>query len=501
MSLKLNTILANRYQIREQLSQKAGRQTFLAEDLQSQNLVIIKLLCFDANFRWDDLKLFEREADTLRNLHHLAIPQYLNYFDLREEVDTPGFALVQTYINAPSLENVIKAGRKFSELEVIELADRLLSILTYLHEQIPAVIHRDLKPSNILLTNRSSHSIGDIYLVDFGSVQTVANKDGGTITIVGTYGYIPLEQFGGETTPSSDLYSLGMTLIYLITGVHPSELPKVNGRVQFDTNNLSGRFSRWLEKMTQPYPDHRFESARSAQTALTSPDGSYGDFLHLRPADSQINLHRDRDRLELKFSGRIIKVDTNLSLSLLQLLTTISGWATITLFFCLISCNLWILGCFLISVGLFFILNEITENYHNSIMYFVNGIVSFNRIAKTIEFGTFSQKTGESHWSVLPLNNVPIDLLVYQPSYSFDNYYDIASNETKLGNVNTTPKLSICRGNHQYFISENNLSEAELRWLGQELSDFLDLELQIIYPTPHILAPVVEVVDNDCGCV
>ncbi len=66
-------------------------------------------------------------------------------------------------------------------------------------------------------------------------MQTAVSKEEGTITIVGTYGYIPLEQFGGNTVPASDLYSLGMTLIYLITGVHPAELTQVNGRVEFNT--------------------------------------------------------------------------------------------------------------------------------------------------------------------------------------------------------------------------------------------------------------------------
>jgi serine/threonine protein kinase len=115
----------NRYQIREQLSQKAGRRTFLALDLQSQDLVIIKILRFDVDFQWDDLKLFEREAATLKHLDRPEIPKYLDYFNV-DEVGTRGFALVQTYINAPSLETVIKQGQKFSEAEAIELAERLL---------------------------------------------------------------------------------------------------------------------------------------------------------------------------------------------------------------------------------------------------------------------------------------------------------------------------------------------------------------------------------------
>ncbi|HEY9704456.1 MAG TPA: serine/threonine-protein kinase, partial [Allocoleopsis sp.] len=210
----LNTIFHNRYQIQELLSKKTGRITLLALDLQTKKSVIVKLLVFNNEFIWEDLKLFEREAQTLKSLNHHAIPKYLDYF----EFDLPelkGFALVQTYINAPSLEKSFENGRRFTEDELKQIADKLLEILNYLHEHNPPVIHRDIKPSNILITNRSGNSIGDVYLVDFGSVQTVAkNKEGGTITIVGTYGYMPPEQYFGKAGPASDLYSLGMTIIY-----------------------------------------------------------------------------------------------------------------------------------------------------------------------------------------------------------------------------------------------------------------------------------------------
>jgi serine/threonine protein kinase len=102
--MDLGIILVDRYQIREQLSQKAARRTFLALDLQSQDLVIIKILRFDVDFQWDDLKLFEREAATLKNIDRPEIPKYLDYFDV-DEPSTRGFALVQTYINA--LQDVI----------------------------------------------------------------------------------------------------------------------------------------------------------------------------------------------------------------------------------------------------------------------------------------------------------------------------------------------------------------------------------------------------------
>ena len=221
----------DRYQIERQLGKRAGRYTLLARDLQTQTQVVIKRLSFGEDFAWEDLKLFEREAATLKDLAHPAIPRYLDYFDL-DLSSGKGFALVQTYIPAPSLEEHIKAGRTFSEPEIIELATALLEILRYLHERAPSVIHRDLKPSNILLGDRTGNSVGLVYLVDFGAVQAARTE--GTITVVGTYGYMPPEQFGDRAVPASDLYALGATLVYLATGQQPADLPQIDQQLEFE---------------------------------------------------------------------------------------------------------------------------------------------------------------------------------------------------------------------------------------------------------------------------
>jgi serine/threonine protein kinase len=264
-------ILKERYAIQKQLAKNAGRRTLLARDLQTQELVVIKLLIFGENFQWDDLKLFQREAQTLQLLSHPAIPHYLDYFDVDTSMGK-GFALVQSYIPAKSLDKWLKSGRTFSEEDVKQLAKALLEILRYLHGQQPPVIHRDIKPSNILLANRSGNKIGEVYLVDFGSVQTLAAKKGITITVVGTYGYMPPEQFGGRTVPASDLYSLGATLIYLVTGRHPAELPQENLRIQFESSvNLSPDLIDWLKWMTQPSLNRRMASAGEAVKALEQP--------------------------------------------------------------------------------------------------------------------------------------------------------------------------------------------------------------------------------------
>ena len=301
-----NPILGQRYEVQQQPGKQPGRQTLLARDLQTEELIVIKLLSLGNDFEWQHLKLFEREAETLKALSHPAIPRYLDYL----EVDSPNnkeFALVQSYVEGKTLEQHLKAGRTFSEAEVKELATALLKILHYLHEHDPPVIHRDIKPSNILLTNRSGNSVGQVYLIDFGSVQTIAAQEGGTITVVGTYGYMPPEQFGGRATPASDLYSLGATLIYLITGRHPTELPQKDGRIQFQqVANLEATFRDWLEWLTEPSLNRRLTSAREALQALQNPRIRKKEVARLvkKPPDSEVIFTKTADGLEILFPAK-----------------------------------------------------------------------------------------------------------------------------------------------------------------------------------------------------
>jgi Protein kinase domain len=300
-------ILRDRYRIIRQLGRNAGRRTLLAQDLHTQELVVLKILTFNSDFRWDDLKLFEREAETLKSLCHSAIPRYRDYFELNLP-KCPGFVLVQTYIDATSLQDWIKQGRTFSESEVKQIAKALLNVLMYLHDRNPPAIHRDIKPSNILLTSeRTAHQVGNLYLVDFGSVQTTVKKTG-TMTIVGTYGYMPPEQFSGRAFPASDLYSLGATLIYLVTGTHPADLIQEDLQIKFeDVTHLSASFVQWLKQITHPNRQQRFTSAQEALEALENPksqpqlvESTASTRLPLqKPADSKISLRKDAETLEI----------------------------------------------------------------------------------------------------------------------------------------------------------------------------------------------------------
>jgi serine/threonine protein kinase len=288
------------------LSKRSGRHTYLAQDLLTSEQVVIKLLLFGPDFDWADLKLFEREAQILQTLSHPAIPQYRDHFEISLEGGR-GLALVQTYIDAPSLQEWMEQGRRFAEPEVRELAQKLLRILVYLHELHPPVIHRDLKPSNILLGSDQQ-----VYLVDFGSVQAAAPREQGSYTVVGSYGYMPLEQFGGRTVPASDLYSLGATLIHLLTGQHPADLPQEGARIVFEQAvHLSPPFRDWLRWLTEPLVANRPASARQALEALEHLDrrpalipSDAAAVPTRQPAGSRIQLHKSEQTFQVVIPAR-----------------------------------------------------------------------------------------------------------------------------------------------------------------------------------------------------
>ncbi len=318
-------VLQGRYEIQRQLRKNAGRHTLLARDLVTQELVVVKLLTFGSDFKWQDLKLLTREAQILQELSHPAIPCYLDYFELNLP-DLKGFALIQTYIPAKSLGEHVRSGRTFSERELKQIAKALLKVLIYLHERLPPVIHRDIKASNILLGDyrpsyqlthknhsksrnkfgsnsyhhRSYEDVGQVYLVDFGSVKTAVAQQDGTMTVVGTYGYMPPEQFGGRAFPASDLYGLGATLIHLVTGKHPADLLQDDMTIQFEELvNLSPAFLDWLKWLTEPTLKLRLSSARKALEALDMLSHRHFPLVIFQPQDSKIKYIKQKERLEI----------------------------------------------------------------------------------------------------------------------------------------------------------------------------------------------------------
>lgn len=267
MMLQVEQVLQDRYQLQRLLGNNGIRQTWLAKDLQAADVdsrVVVKLLAFGGAIQWDDLKLFEREAQILKQLKHPRIPQYIDYFCVDDR--SLWFGLIEQYIPGESLKEKLATCHRFSEKQVRKIAVDVLNILIYLHELNPLVLHRDVKPSNLILGEDNR-----VYLVDFGAVQDKAGKEGVTFTVVGTYGYAPMEQFGGKAVPASDLYALGATLIHLLTGMSPASLPQRSLRIEFShLVHVTPEFNEWLQKLTEPAPEDRFATAALAYNALKS---------------------------------------------------------------------------------------------------------------------------------------------------------------------------------------------------------------------------------------
>jgi serine/threonine protein kinase len=305
-------ILQERYQLQQRLGRTAaGHQTWLAIDLQSQEQVTLKMLAFSPEMHWEELKLFEREAQVLQALNHPRIPCYRDYFSLEREAGAglPWFGLVQDYIPGLSLQELLEKGKRFSEQNVRKISTEVLDILIYLHELNPPVLHRDIKPSNLILGD-DNH----IYLVDFGAVQAQAAVTGVTFTVVGTSGYAPLEQFWGRAVPASDLYALGGTLIHLLTGMTPADLPQKDSRIQFrDRVSVNPNLVSWIEKMTEIGLEKRFSKARDAASALKSGNIQRADdrIANIRkipkPPRCRIEVSKSATELNIKIPSLLVR--------------------------------------------------------------------------------------------------------------------------------------------------------------------------------------------------
>jgi serine/threonine protein kinase len=296
--------LNDRYQLIECLAENAGQQTWSAIDSGSQSgdRVIVKLLAMNPQMPWEQAKLLEREAQILRTLNHPQIPQYRDYFILDQVSGSrfPWFCLVQTQVPGTSLQQLLEDGYRFPQLEVKEIAIQVLSILSDLHRLNPPILHRDIKPSNLIRGEE-----GRIYLIDFGSVQDQAALEGATFTVVGTYGYVPMEQFGGRAVPASDLYALGATLIHLLTGVSPADLPRFNGRLQFAGSlGVDRVLINWVEKLTEPDVENRFPTADVALNAWQHRSRLSLPLLNRKPTGSNIQLQKSVRQLNITIPPR-----------------------------------------------------------------------------------------------------------------------------------------------------------------------------------------------------
>lgn len=442
--LEPGKILQERYQLQQRLGRTAaGHQTWLAVDLESQEQVTLKMLAFSPEMQWEELKLFEREAQVLQALNHPRIPCYRDYFSLEREAGAglPWFGLVQDYIPGFSLQELLEKGQDFSEKKVRKIATEVLEILIYLHELSPPVLHRDIKPSN-LIWGEDRH----VYLVDFGAVQAQAAVTGVTFTVVGTSGYAPLEQFWGRAVPASDLYALGATLIHLLTGVTPADLPQKDSRIQFsDRVSVSPSLVSWIEKMTEIGLEKRFSEAREALAALKSGNIQGANLQNetvrkiAKPPNSRIQVSKSATELNIKIPSTLVRKP--FFCAFIGILIIYVFGAIIFLAFLVLNFN--------IGLGLFTLIASILVKISGN-----GNKIKFNRNYFKLEHQIFG-------WSYLQQNGEISEIL------GAFIYTMTDGNQIRIRSANVT-------GTYFYTLA-TSLKDVEAAWLAQEIQDWLDL--------------------------
>ncbi len=255
-----DTPSSQRYQIMESLGQGGQGSTYRGVDRETGDNVAIKVVSLKGAKSWKGFELFEREMDTLATLSHPGIPRYRDRYAYESSGD---FFLVMDLVDGVPLSRRLSDPR-LTPKKVRAVLDQALDVLEYLHTQRPRVVHRDIKPGNILL-----RSDGSIALVDFGGVR---RREGETeaSTTVGTFGYMAPEQLHGMSSPASDIYALGATVLALLTHQTPDALPHRGLRFDFDALKLPQPFARLLPRMLEPDPDDRLGSAAQVRAFLAA---------------------------------------------------------------------------------------------------------------------------------------------------------------------------------------------------------------------------------------
>ncbi|MDM9383234.1 FHA domain-containing serine/threonine-protein kinase [Chlorogloeopsis sp. ULAP01] len=254
-----------KYQVLRTLGQGGMGTTYLAWDKTGEiaghpQLLVLKQMNADMAKIAKARELFEREAHTLKSLHHPGIPLYYDFF-----VEGGKKYLAMELVHGQDLEKLILLKGPVIPSVAIAWMIQTCDILDYLHSQDPPLIHRDIKPANLMVRNSNNR----IVVLDFGAVKEIGTTPG---TRIGAEGYCAPEQERGQPVTQSDLYAIGPTLIFLLTGENPFKFYRQKGRnFRFDLTKVptvTPKLREVIEHVTEPLPRDRYQTAKDLAIAL-----------------------------------------------------------------------------------------------------------------------------------------------------------------------------------------------------------------------------------------
>jgi serine/threonine-protein kinase len=253
------------YQVLRTLGQGGMGTTYLAWDAAGliagmPQLLVLKQMNADMVRIAKAQELFEREAHTLKSLNHPGIPKYYDFF-----VEDGKKYLAMELIHGQDLEKRVYTTGPVTPNQAIAWMIQTCDILEYLHSQEPPLIHRDIKPANLMVRS----SLNRIVVLDFGAVKEIGTVPG---TRIGAEGYCAPEQERGQPLTQSDLYAIGPTLIFLLTGENPFKYYRQRGRnFRFDVAKvptISSQLRDVIDRVTEPLPRDRYQTAKELAAAL-----------------------------------------------------------------------------------------------------------------------------------------------------------------------------------------------------------------------------------------
>lgn len=260
-----NLLLRDRYRAIRVIGQGGFGKTYLAGNETDNSSCVIKQFTFPGSSS-TALRLFSEEAQKLKTLgSHPQIPTFINYVEQEDQ-----HFIIQEYINGNNLEEELIANGTFTENQIQELLLNILPVIEFVHSH--NVIHRDIKPENII-RRRSDRSLS---VVDFGAAKSLTETAlAKTGTTIGSAGYAAPEQIFGKAVTQSDLYSLGVTCVHLLTGMHPFDLiDSAEGNWvwrDYLKQTVSQKLGQILDKLLERGTRQRYQSAAEVLRDLQLP--------------------------------------------------------------------------------------------------------------------------------------------------------------------------------------------------------------------------------------